>query len=280
MKTLKSLLLFFCLFYLTESPVKAQFTLNVATYNLRLNLASDSLNAWPLRKEFVKELIRFHELDLFGTQEGFYEMIQNLLELKDYDYVGVGRDDGVRAGEHSAIFYRKSRFELLDSGNFWFSQTPSEPSYGWEAKYRRVCSWAKLKDLLSGKTFYCFCSHFDHQAVVARRESAKLLLENIRKIAGDSPVFCMGDFNSRPKDEPVQMIRGQLKDSREISEITPYGPEATFNGFNWNMIPESRIDYIFIKGNIQVLKYGVLTDSKDKRYPSDHFPVLIRALIP
>ena len=97
MKTLKCLLLFFCLFCLAESHVKAQFTLNVATYNLRLNLASDSLNAWPFRKESVKELIRFHELDLFGTQEGFYEMIQNLLELEDYDYVGVGRD-GVRAG--------------------------------------------------------------------------------------------------------------------------------------------------------------------------------------
>lgn len=88
------------------------------------------------------------------------------------------------------------------------------------------------------------------------------------------------NFNSRPEDEPVQILRGKWKDSREISEITPYGPEATFNGFNWNVIPDSRIDYIFIKGNVQVLKYRVLTDSKDKRYPSDHFPVMIRALIP
>ena len=91
----------------------------IASYNLRLNLASDGPNAWPKRAEAVKALIRYHEFDVFGTQEGLPEQIDELAAMGEFAFVGVGRDDGKRAGEHSAIFFRKSRFEALSQGDFW-----------------------------------------------------------------------------------------------------------------------------------------------------------------
>ena len=126
--------------------------LHVATYNLRLDVASDGANAWPHRRDAVKALVRRHGFDVFGTQEALPGQLADLDALTEYARVGVGRDDGKQAGEHSAIFYRRDRFELLAHGDFWFSQTPEVPSKGWDARCcNRLASWARLHDKASGK---------------------------------------------------------------------------------------------------------------------------------
>ena len=196
--------------------------LNVATFNLRMDTEKDGVNAWPNRKEMVKGLIRFHDFDIFGTQEGFKHMLDGVAELDGYAYIGAGRDDGEDAGEHSAIFYKTSRFDLLDKGNFWFSETPDVPGKGWDATCcNRICSWGKFRDKESGKVFYFFNSHYDHQGKVARRESSKLLIARIKQIAGtDATVFATGDFNVVPTDEPMVTLAsdGLLLDSYDLSE--------------------------------------------------------------
>lgn len=248
--------------------------------NLRFNNSNDGMNAWPSRKEHVKKLIRYHEFDIFGTEEGLIGMLKDLSEMKEYAYIGKSRDDGKEAGEHSAIFYRKSRFELLGKGDFWLSETPNRPSYGWDAKgNRRICSWGKFKNKDSGTDFYFFCVHFDDQGVIARKQSSKLIIKKIKEIVGKYPVFCVGDFNSTPETEQIQTMKTLLRDSREVTRMPPYGPVGTFNGFNWNAILKDRIDYIFVSNQIDILKYGVLTDSYDERYFSDHLPVVIKAII-
>lgn len=250
---------------------------NVATYNLRYDNPGDGANGWPQRRERVKALIRFHGFDVFGTQEGLINQIRDLAASGEYAYVGVGRDDGRQAGEHSAIFYRKDRFTLQQHGDFWLSPTPERPSLGWDAQCcKRIASWAQLADARTGKRFYVFSVHFDHQGVVARQESAKLMVRRIREIAGDHPVICLGDFNSTPDTEQIATMRRALDDARQISETAPYGPVATFNGFQWDVVPRDRIDYVFVSRQVRVLKYGALSDSADRRYPSDHFPVLVR----
>lgn len=254
--------------------------INVATFNLRMDTPQDSLNAWKHRKEMVKGLIRFHDMDILGTQEGFKHQLDDLLELDDYAYVGVGRDDGKDQGEHSAIFYKKNRFEVLEKGNFWFSETPDVPSKGWDATCcNRICSWAKFKDKKSGKIFFAFNSHYDHEGRIARKNSSLLLLRQINKIAGKFPVFCTGDFNAVPDDEPIQILYkdGKLKDAYLISQQPPYGTEGTFTGFKKDSEMKDRIDYIWVKGNISVKKYGTLNEMPYRRFPSDHFPVMIRA---
>jgi len=252
----------------------------VATYNIRQMNSVDGINSWSNRKEEVKSLIRFHEFDLFGTQEGFSPQLNDLLEMEEFAYTGHGRDDGKDAGEHSAIFYKKSRFQLLDSGDFWLNETPDKPGLGWDATCcNRICSWAKFKDRETATEFYFFSVHFDHQGVTARKESGKLMVQKIKEIAGDYPVFCVGDFNSTPETEQIQTMQTLLRDSRKISATPPYGPEGTTNAFRFDAPMDKCIDYIFVSKQIDILKYGVLTDSKNQRYPSDHQPVMVKAVI-
>lgn len=253
---------------------------NVASYNLRYNNKGDGINAWPNRKENVKALIQFHEFDIFGTQEALRDQLNDVAELKDFAFFGAGRDDGKEAGEHSAIFYRKDRFKMLQSGNFWLSETPDKPGKGWDATCcNRICSWAKFSDLKTKKEFYFFSVHFDHQGVEARRQSGKLMVEKIKEIAKNTPVILVGDLNSTPDTEQVKTIETLLSDSRSVSALPPYGPEGTFNAFKFDAPMNQRIDYIFVSKQFNVLKYGVLTDAKEQRYPSDHQPVVAKVVL-
>ena len=255
---------------------KENLQLRVSTYNLRMDTKADSLNAWEYRKDYVNALIRYHDLDIVGTQEGFLHQIQDICRMPEYTYFGAGRDDGLSAGEHSAIIYKKNRFEILESGNFWLSETPDVPGKGWDATCcNRICSFVKLKEKKTGQTFYCFNVHFDHQGRVARIESGKLMEKKMKEIAKDAPVICMGDFNSTPETEQIKLLSSYLNDSRTISQQPPYGPEGTFNSRFANPIPPRRIDFIFLSDEIQVLKYANNTDNNGLNYPSDHIPVII-----
>lgn len=256
----------------------AQKPMNIITYNIRYNNPSDKENAWPNRRENVIKLLKFHKADIFSVQEALYDQMMDLKDgMTGFDYVGVGRDDGNVNGEFSAIFYNSSRYTLLENGTFWLSKTPKVPSKSWDAALNRICTWARLKDSETRKTFYVFNTHFDHKGVKARKESALLILKKISELAErKDAVILTGDFNLTPEEKPLVLIRQKMKDSRQISETVPQGPVGTFNDFDFTSKLESRIDYIFTNRMVDVKSYAVLTDSKDNRYPSDHLPVLVQ----
>lgn len=264
---------------LTISAQSSKMTsINVASYNLRMDNPNDKLDAWPNRKDMVNAQIRFHDFDIFGTQEGFHHQLMDIVEAGDYDYVGGGRDDGVNEGEHSAIFYKTNRFLVLDNSDFWFSETPDVPGKGWDATCcNRICSWAKFKDIESGKMFFVFNVHYDHQGMEARRQSSLLLLTNIKEIAEGFSVLVTGDFNASPDSEPIWIIKESelLNDSYEVSVQPPYGTVGTFSGFKVDAEMKSRIDYVWVTKDVMVNKYGVLTDIHYGHFPSDHFPVFV-----
>ena len=250
---------------------------NAATYNLRLHLASDGPNAWPQRRDAVRALVRYHEIDLLGTQEGLIDQVEDLAAMPGMARVGVGRDDGKRGGEHAAIFFRVERFALLATGDFWLSPTPEVPGKGWDARCcNRLASWARLRDLASGRVFVAFAVHFDHEGVVARRESARLMLRKMREIAGEAPALLLGDLNATPESEPMQILLTSLRDARAVSQTPPYGPVGTLNGFKLDAPLLDRIDYVLLSPHWRVLRYAALTDSVDARFPSDHLPVVTR----
>ena len=255
----------------------AQNQMNIITYNIRYNTPSDKENAWPNRRNDVMKLLKRNNADIISVQEALYDQITDLKDgMAGFDYVGVGRDDGNINGEFSAIYYNSSRYALIENGTFWLSQTPQIPSKSWDAALNRICTWARLKEKETRKTFYVFNTHFDHKGVKARKESALLILKKIGEIAGrKDPVILTGDFNLTPEEKPLVLIRQKLKDSRQISETSPQGPIGTFNDFDITNKLENRIDYIFVNKMVDVKRYGVLTDSRDNHYPSDHLPVLV-----
>ena len=248
---------------------------NIITYNVRMNTPADGVNAWPLRRDKVIGLLRFHEADIFGVQEALPEQMKDLKAgFPEFEAYGVGRDDGKEAGECMAIFFRKSRFEKLAAGTFWLNETPEKPGKGWDANDNRTCTWIKFKDRATGKIFYHFNSHFDNRGKVAREESAKLILKLIAAINQDNlPVLLTGDFNSAKEAAPIQTILTVLADSRDQSLVAAYGPQGTCGGFGVKE-KDRVIDYIFINQKITVARHGVLSDSFGMFYPSDHLPVL------
>jgi len=253
--------------------------MNIITFNVRFNNPSDGINAWPNRVEMVSGLLKFHEPDIFGFQEALIGQIEDIQNtLPDYEWFGVGRDDGKKEGELSPIFFNKTKFILIKNGTFWLSETPEKPSKGWDANLNRIVTWGKFKSKVTGKQFIVFNTHFDHRGNEARKNSAFLIRDKIKEISGNQglPVILTGDFNLYPESEPIGLIKTFMDDSREVTETPPYGPLGTFNSFDWDAPMERRIDYIFVQGAIKVLKYAVLTDSKDKRWPSDHLPVFAR----
>ncbi|TNF41812.1 MAG: endonuclease/exonuclease/phosphatase family protein [Bacteroidetes bacterium] len=253
--------------------------MNIITFNIRFNNPGDGINAWPNRVDMVTGLIKYHEPDIFGLQEALIGQIEDLRNnLPDFEWFGVGRDDGEKGGEFSPVFFNKSKFILIEKGTFWLSETPEKPSKGWDASFNRVVTWGRFKSKITGKQFLVFNTHFDHRGVEARKQSAQLIANKIREMVKDKnlPVILTGDFNLTPDQEPIALLKKYFKDSREITELPPYGPVGTFNSFDWNAPMEGRIDYIFVQGEIKVLKYAVITDSKEKRWPSDHLPVFAK----
>jgi endonuclease/exonuclease/phosphatase family metal-dependent hydrolase len=253
--------------------------INIASFNIRMNTPKDGINAWPNRIEMVTGLLKFHDVEIFGLQEAFYGQINDIQkELPNYEWLGVGRDDGEKDGEFSPIFFDKSKFILLNSSTFWLSETCDKPGLGWDAACNRVVTWGKFQSKVTGKQFIVFNTHFDHRGDEARKNSAFLIRDKIKEISGSQglPIILTGDFNLTPDSEPIGLIKGFMKDSREITKTPPYGPVGTFTSFKWDAPMDKRIDYIFVQGGIDVLKYAVLTDAKDKRFPSDHLPVFVK----
>lgn len=256
--------------------------INVMTFNIRLNIASDSLHAWPYRKDNVLSQINYHKVDILGVQEAVPGQISDLSNaLIRYRYVGVGREGGDK-GEYSAIFYNTQRLQLLASSTFWLSRTPGVvASIGWDAALPRIVTWAKFKDVRTGKRFFVFNTHFDHMGKMARKESARLLLRAVDSIAGKSVAIATGDFNAHPDDEPMQIIMnssspGKLFDTKGVTEEPHYGPTGTFNAFGPRETSAKPIDYIFFNRGVRVLQHATISQTWMGRFASDHFAVLAR----
>lgn len=269
--------IFILFFALTTIYISGAFgqNLKIATYNIRFDNPNDTGNLWKDRSPHLFNLIKFHQIELFGTQEGLYHQLEEIKEATAFDYIGVGRDKGGKEGEFSAIFYDPEKFTLLENGTFWLSETPEVPSKGWDAALNRVCTWGKFRTG-KRKTFYVFNIHYDHIGQKAREESSRLVIRKIKELNTENlPVVLMGDFNVTPDNPAYQTVidSSDLKDSRLISKIPSIGNQGTFNGFNWERLPEGIIDHVFVSPNMIVHRHGILTDNYGKKYPSDHFPV-------
>lgn len=260
--------------------------LNVMTFNIRLDIPSDSLNSWQYRKENAAEMVRMNDVDILGMQEVLLNQMNDLKErLPQYTAIGVGREDGADKGEFSPIFYKKDRFSALESGTFWVSETPEVAgSKGWDASYIRVATWAILKEKATGKEIFAINTHLDNDGLVARKEGGNLLLKKAEELGKGLPIVLTGDFNDTPQSEAIKNITdasktNHLLDSKTIARKTS-GTDWTFH--NFGRLAESErplIDYIFVSKQIKVQDYAVLPDTLNGTFVSDHKPVLSKITI-
>ncbi len=266
-----------------RSTSRPDAALRVMSFNVRYDNPGDGLNAWPNRRDWVASLVRFHGADVIGVQEALAPMLRDLdARLPGYARVGVGRSDGKVAGEFSAILYRTDRLTLLDSGTFWLSPTPEVPgSKGWDAAIERIATWARFRDRQSGCRFLHLNTHFDHVGETARQESARLIRRRLASLANGQPLVVTGDLNSDPSSAAYRVLTrdtltdavGPLRDALERSATGHYGPTSSWTNFR-AIESGRRIDYVLVSPTVSVLTHGILPDSWDGRFPSDHLPVL------
>ena len=250
----------------------------IVSYNIRYDNNWDIENSWEIRRSNIIQMLIKYSPSILGIQEGLLTQVQYIdSSLINYDYVGVGRDDGKNKGEFCAIYFDTTRYALLKNSTFWLSETPDTISVGWDAALERICTYGLFKDRITKKEFWVFNTHFDHMGSIAREKSSGLILKRIKKINRQSlPVILMGDFNSIPNSPPVKEIITELSDALQISTEKLHGPRGTFNGFNEDLPIEKRIDYIFTK-KLKVLSYRHINDRlENNRHISDHLPVMIK----
>ena len=255
--------------------------IKVISYNIRLSghghaRGADGVHYWDNRKHASINMINDEKPTVFGLQEACSDQMDFLVEnLPQYDHIGVGRDDGKRAGEFMAIFYDKSKVELLDGGTFWLSPTPEKPSRGWDAACIRTCTWSHMRMKASGDEFIYLNTHLDHVGAVAQEESLKLIVERLQTyIDEELPIFLTADFNATPDSPIFEPLKESMEDAREVAPESDY--RGTFNG--WNTVKKpTLIDHIFLR-DAKAHSFRVLCD-KNYGAPliSDHYPVVLEA---
>ena len=265
----------------SPAPEEPGVELRVMSFNIRNGRANDGENAWERRKEFVCDVIKDSQLDILGVQEAFrFQLDEIRKQLPEFGEVGEGRDGGQR-GEYSAVLYRKSRFAVRDSGTFWLSDTPEVKSRHWGNRYLRVCSWAHLKEMNTGRSFYVYNTHFDHQSQNARLKSAHLIARRIRNRKHADPFVLTGDFNADEENPVILHLKGKEKSPPKhplalVDTFRQQHPDeesaGTGGGFEGRRNGK-KIDYVFVEPATQILKADIIRTQRDGRYPSDHFPV-------
>lgn len=259
--------------------------LSIMSFNIRYGTAKDGDNHWSLRKDMLFDVVRERDADLVGLQEALAFQIDELIAaVPGYAVIGVGRDDAAKAGEFSAILFRRDRFRVADAGTFWFSDTPEVPgSKTWGNNITRICTWARFIDR-DGRGFYHYNLHLDHESQPSRERSAALLRQRIDARAHPAdPVVVTGDFNVGEKNPALSALTAPAATGAAAFLIDTFRvlhPDetvvGTFTGFKFGETAGDKIDYVLVQPGADVLSAEIVRISRNDRYPSDHFPVVAR----
>lgn len=276
-------------FVLLAAPAVAENSdLRVMSFNVRFAKAGHSEaaaeNNWndpthPRRERAIR-VVREVNPDLLGVQEARKEQIKDFQgALPEFEFYGLGRDDGKDGGEFSGIFFRKDRFTKKDAGSFWLSATPDKPGTTFSPnKLPRIASWVRLGDKVTGREFVYLNMHWDHEDVPAREKAASLVRERLAPIARDVPTIVTGDLNSHEDTKAFATLVGDDGPGRPLAdsyrEVHPQRAkdEASFD--NWSGTTKgSRIDFILHTAEFAPSAGEIVRTNYDGLWPSDHYPV-------
>jgi endonuclease/exonuclease/phosphatase family metal-dependent hydrolase len=258
---------------------EAPLALRVLTFNLRyINSGDTGERTWTARRDQVGQVIRDAKADLIGVQEAFRSMLDDVEErVPGYQEIGVGREDGKTKGEYAAILISKDRFDVLESGTFWLSDTPDVPnSKTWKNRVTRVCTWAKLKERSGSRVFYFYNTHMDHESQEAREKGADQILAHLGARQPAAPFVITGDFNATEDNPAIARIKASplhpVDVWRELNPTVPPADSGTISDFT-GARTASKIDYIFVPAGTHLIDSEIIRSNIDGHYPSDHYPV-------
>lgn len=250
--------------------------IKLMTFNIRYDNPSDGINNWETRKLEVSNLILSIDPHFLGIQEGRDHQVGFLQnKMHEYSTIGISREGIGITGEFCSIFYKHHIYELIEAKTFWLSPSPDKPSIGWDAAYKRICTYGLFKHHKLDHKILVFNTHFDHMGEEARKQSVHLIHAKISELnSNGNPVILMGDLNAEPTSEPIRYLKDHYCESQQFAKSVISGPIGTFNGFDPDNSVERKIDYIFTK-NLNINEYGhVDVQLNDSMFISDHLPVL------
>jgi len=250
------------------------------SFNLRYQNAGDTgPKSWESRRGPAIDLIRREAADVVGLQEALRSQLDDLHERLGGEYleIGVGREDGETRGEYCALLIRRERWTVEESGTFWLSDTPEVPnSMSWGNRITRICTWARLREVASGRTLHFYNAHLDHESQPSREKSAALLAERIAARQPAGPFVLAGDFNAIPENPAITALTGgplALIDAwKAANPEVPVNESGTWQAFT-GIRDGGRIDFIFVPPGTRCVDAAILHDAPDGVLPSDHFPV-------
>jgi len=259
--------------------IAADLPLRIMSFNIRLPVESDGVDYWETRKPFAVRMLREQQPDVIGMQELVKTQADYVAKaLPQYAWFGRGREaDG--GGEYMGVFYRKDRLKVVESGDFWLSDTPEvSGSITWNHPHPRTVTWALFEQRTNGKRFYLLNTHLPYreQDEAARVKGASAIARHLSTLPADVPVVLTGDFNTTPASEVHAVLARTLQDAWTTAPRVE-GIDATFHGFTGEA--ERRIDWIFVKG-VRLESVTSVTTRWNGRYPSDHFPLVVTVRLP
>ena len=264
---------------LASMQARATDPLSVMSFNIRLPAESDGVDYWETRKPLAVRMLREQQPDVIGLQELVKAQADYLArELPQYAWFGRGREaDG--GGEHMGVFYRKDRLKVIESGDFWLSDTPDVAgSITWGHPHPRMVTWALFEQRSDRRRFYLFNTHLPYrdEDEAARLKGAQAIARHLATLPDDVPVVLTGDFNTTPDSDAHAVLAGALQDAWTTAPRVE-GIDATFHGFTGKA--DRRIDWIFVRG-AQLESITSVTTRWNNRYPSDHFPLVATLRLP
>ncbi len=259
-------------------PPLAWETARVMSYNIRCGSCerADDVNHWSRRKLLVADVIAKSGADVIGLQEAELFQVQDLAALlRDFDWAGVGRDDGKEKGEMNAVLVRRSAFSITSQKTLWLSPTPDQVSKGWDAMLNRTLTLLQLRSRSTGKELNFLNTHLDHMGRDARNESARLIAKTVQNLGVNRPVILTGDFNAKSDFPGYTWLTATLRDAASVTRTPTMGGGISFNGFGTDLQPGNKIDYVFVSQGTEVGSHRIITDLYDGLYASDHFPIAV-----
>ncbi|MFM7233607.1 MAG: endonuclease/exonuclease/phosphatase family protein [Flavobacteriales bacterium] len=265
---------FACILPLMVQIELAAQPIHVLTYNIRFDNPADGPDGWPLRKQELAAYVFDGSHSIIGFQEVLHHQLLYLDSMQSaYTYYGVGRDDGGTQGEYAPIFWKKNEFVLDTAETKWLSETPGQPSKGWDAACIRIATAVTLRQISNGKRWLIINTHWDHQGKEARMKSAQIIAQWVSEFKKQcDEVVVMGDFNASPTDDAFRGFNGVLYSTATNGELR----RSTFNAFQMQGLNEMHIDGIYTTGVAKSSEYHVdEPKTKSGRQLSDHFPVQV-----